>query len=766
MTIALVVACGVASLVSLLGTWEGIARARERYYVDSRFAHVFAQVTRCPEARAGELRVAPGVSQLETRVVREVRLDVDGMREPPIARLVSLPETGDPLLNALHLREGRLPESAREVVASEAFARGHRLRPGATLRAVVEGRRQTLVIVGIGLSPEYVYILNPRSFVPDSRAYGVLWTRRAWLASAFGMDGLFNDVVARVGDPAEVPAVVHAFDRILAGCGNAGAYGRDRQTSDRFLAGEITQLEGTAKMIPAMFLAVAAFLLNVVLSRLIQAQREQVATLKALGFDGRTIGLHYLRFGAVVVGAGALLGVAGGGWLGAAFMDLYRPYFRFPDMAFAVTPRNVALSLGVTASVAVVGVVRAVREVIALPPAQAMRPEPPVDYRAGLLDRSGLAALLPAAARMVLRDLVRAPVRVLLSVTGISFAVALVLVARFSSDAIDHLVAVQYGSASREDVTVGFARPQPRDSLDTLRALPGVRAVQLARDVPVRLVRGHRARTLALRGVDPRGDLQRVVDLDGRLVPLPPGEVLLSRRLAGMLSARVGDVVQAVPLEGRREPVDLRVGALVDDLMGVAATTTLDDVARMQREAPAATQAMLSVDPRREDALLGRLREMATVTSVLRRGAIIRYFREETAAMMLVYTALISAFAAVIAVGIVYNNARVALALRARELATMRVLGFTEGEVTSLLAGEQLAQVALALVPGILLGRRICVAVTETTDPELFALPVRITAFSHAYAVGVVLAAAVASIGLLRRKVAALDLVGVLKARD
>lgn len=765
-TIALVVACGVASLVSLLGTWEGIAGARVRYYVHSRFAHVFAHVTRCPEARAEALRTAPGVSQLETRIVKEVRLDVEGMRDPPMARVVSLPPAGEPLLNALYLREGRLPEAAREVVASEGFARAHRMHPGATLQAIIEGRRQTLTVVGIGLSPEYVYILNPRAFLPDDKAYGVLWTRRPWLASAFAMDGVFNDLAVRVGREPDVTRVIHAVDAALDACGNAGAYGRDRQLSDRFLAGEIQQLRGTARLLPAMFLAVAAFLLHVVLGRLIQTQREQVATLKALGFDARAIGLHYLGFGAIIVGVGAAVGVAGGAWLGKVFMDLYRPYFRFPDMAFTATAQNVGIAVGVTGTVTVVGVMRAVQAVIKLPPAQAMRPEPPVDYRAGIFDRAGLATVFPAAVRMVLRDLFRAPLRVALSVTGVAFAVSLVLIARFSNDAIDHLMRVQYGSASREDITVGFARPVPLTVGDTLRGLPGVRALQLGRDVAVRLSRGHRTRTLALHGADVGGDLARVVDLDGALVPLPAGEVLLSRRLAGILAVRVGDEVLATPLEGRRDPITLRVGALVDDMMGIAATTSLDEVARLLGDAPAATQALLATDPLRDDALVARLREMAMVTSVTRRAAAIRYFREETAGMMLMYTALISIFAGIIAVGIVYNNARVALAMRARELATMRVLGFTEGEVTALLAGEQLAQVALAIAPGLVLGRRIAKAMVEMTDPELFSLPLRLTVFSHVFAAGVVLLASAASIGLLRHRVRALDLVAVLKARD
>lgn len=766
LTIALVVACGVASLVSLLGTWEGIAGARLRYYTQSRFAHVFAHVTRCPEGRAEALRTAPGVSQLETRIVREVRLDVDGMRDPPMARMVSLPPTGAPLLNALHLRLGRLPEAAREVVVSEGFARAHGLRPGAALRALLEGRRQTLTVVGVGLSPEYVYIANPRAFVPDDRAYAVLWTRRPWLASAFGMDGVFNDLVLRVGDPAAVPRVIHAVDQALDPCGSAGAYARDRQMSDRFLAGEIQQLQGTARLLPAIFLAVAAFLLHVVLARLIQTQREQVATLKALGFDARAIGTHYLGFGSVIVLVGASLGVALGAWLGDAFMAMYRPFFRFPDMVFRATPANVGIALGVTGGVTVVGVLRAVWAVIRLPPAQAMRPEPPVDYRAGLFDRIGLARFFPAVARMVLRDLVRAPVRVALSVTGVAFAVALVLVGRFSNDAVDHLMRVQYGSASREDLSVGFARPVPRAVGDTLRALPGVRSVQLVRDIPARISRGPRVRTLSLRGVEPAGTLSRVVDLDGARVPLPHGAVMLSRRLALLLNARVGNTVVATPLEGRRDPVTLRVGALLDDMMGLSAITSLDAVARLQGEAVSATQCLLSIDARHDDALVDRLRAMATVTAVTRRSAAIRYFREETAGMMLVFTALIAVFAAIIAVGIVYNNARVALAMRARELATMRVLGFTVGEVTAILAGEQLTQVALAVGPGLWLGRVIARAMVEMTDPELFALPLRLTVFSHVFAAGLVLVAALGSVALLHRRVRRLDLVSVLKARD
>ena len=189
--IGLVVACGVAVVVTTRTSYSSLLASREAYFREYRFADVFAHLSRAPEGVARHLALIPGVADLETRVVTAVNLDVPGLAEPAAGRLVGLPARGRPRLNGVHLRRGRWIEATHpdEVIVSESFADANALEPGSSIGAVIHGRWQRLRIVGVGISPEYVYEIGEGQLFPDSRRFGVLWMGRDALAPAYDMVG-------------------------------------------------------------------------------------------------------------------------------------------------------------------------------------------------------------------------------------------------------------------------------------------------------------------------------------------------------------------------------------------------------------------------------------------------------------------------------------------------------------------------------------------------------------------------------------------------
>jgi len=454
--ISVVVACGVAVFVTTRTAYDSLLISQATYYANYRFADVFASLKRAPDVLAARIGAIPGVGVVRTRVVFDVILDVPRLDEPATGRLVSIPEHRAPILNDVYLRRGRYVEPGRrdEVLASEAFTEANHLDVGDSIGAILNGRWQRLRIVGIALSPEYVYEIRGADIFPDNKRFGVLWMSREAMGPAFDMDGAFNDVVLSLSPGGSEAEVIARLDRLLERYGGLGAIGREDQISNRFITDEIAQNRVFGTVLPTIFLGVAAFLLNIVLSRLVSTQRDQIAVLKAFGYDNFTVGLHYVGFALVAVLAGSVLGTGLGLWLGALINEMYVQFYRFPVLRYEAGPSVVALSILIAGSAALAGAWGAVRRALALPPAEAMRPEPPLRFHAGVLERSGVQRLLPSAVRMIVRNVTRRPGRAALSVLGISLAVAILILGRYFVDAIQHIADVQFRLVQRDDVTV------------------------------------------------------------------------------------------------------------------------------------------------------------------------------------------------------------------------------------------------------------------------------------------------------------------------
>jgi putative ABC transport system permease protein len=768
-TIALVVAAGITAYSSTFSVYRSLSESQQAYYDRARFADVFARLKRAPNAVLEQVASLPGVAQAEGRVVETVLLDLPDLPEPAVGQIVSIPGRDRPLLNQLHLRSGRLVEPGRsdEVLVNEAFFKVHRLELGDRVLALVNGRRVALRVVGVVLSPEFIYAVPPGGLWDDNLRFGVFWMDRDALAAAFRMEGAFNDVIVRLAPGTRPEAVVEGLDRVLKPYGGLGAYPREKQISDRYVTSEIQQLRANATVVPLIFLGVAAFLVNVVLSRLIGTQREQIAALKALGYSGLSVGLHYLKLVCVVVGLGAVVGVGMGVVSGRALMNLYTEVFRFPLLTFRLDLATVVGAILFSFGSAVVGALAAVRQVARLPPAEAMQPLAPPTYRPTLLERSGFHRLFSQSGRMVLRDLERRPWRLLLSSLGIGLAVAILIVGTFSIDAVRYLMGVQYGQIQREALSVTFTQSVPDSARRELEQLPGVLHTEPLRMVPVRLVAGPRSYETGIQGLPARGEHRRVLDEKLRPVPLEGEGMMLGRELARRLGVGLGDRVRVEVLDGDRPVREAQVVFLVDDLIGISAYMEIDALGRMLGDARVITGATLSVDPAQQDALYARLKELPRVAGVGRTDLFKQQFEKQVAEVMVVFTVVLAVFAAAIAVGIVYNNARVALAVRARDLASLRVLGFTRREISVILLSEIAVSLLLALPMGLVLGKVFAVGVASSAvDSELFRLPAIVDPRTYAFAVLVVLAAGIVSALLVRRRLDHLDLIGVLKTRE
>ena len=766
--VTLVLACGIATYVTMRSAFQSLVVAQSDYYSEYRFADVFAHVKRAPEALAARISALPGVAAVNTRVVMDVTLDVPGLEEPATGRLISIPERRAPMLDDIFLREGRYIEPGQrgEVLVSEAFATANKLTVGDSIGAVMNGKWERLRIVGITLSPEYVYEIRPSEVFPDNRRFGVLWMSRDLLAGAFNMKDAFNDVALSLARAADEREVIARLDQLLDRYGSLGAYGREDQISSRFVTDELGELEAYGLILPTLFLCIVAFLLNVLLSRLVGTQRGQIAVLKAFGYTRVEIGVHYLELALVAVSAGTAAGVGFGLWLASGMMNIYARYFHFPHLRLEIDARLIIFAVAIAAGSACLGAISAVRRAVALAPAEAMRPEPPATFHPGVLERIGLRSLLSPASRMIVRNLDRRRWRALFSVIAVSLAVAIVVAGRYSIDAVNRLVNVQFHTIQREDVTVVFQEARTAHARYELAQLPGVLRVEPYREIPARLRYQHRSRRVAVLGLAPDGDLRRPIDGQLRPVDLPPDGLVLNTKLAEILGVRPGDVLTVDVLEGARPVRQVRVAGLVEEPVGLGAYMQAGALHRLMREGDTISGAYLKVDSNVAPTLYSILKHTPSVSGVAVREAMLASFWKTFGESIWVSTAFLVGFATVIAFGIVYNGARIALSERGNELACLRVLGYTRFEIGRILLGEQ-GLLTLGSIPvGFAIGFGLSWLLSRFFSRDLFRLPLVVNAGTYAFAAVVTIAAAIFSGLVVAQRLRRMDLTEVLKSRE
>ena len=760
-------ASGVATLLISVGAYQSLTETRRTYYERQRFAHVFAEVERAPRSLLTEIKNIPGIAEVEVRLAKSALLDIAGFDLPAIAAILSIPASGAPRLNSLYLRAGRLPEAERsdEVAVSEGFAIAHGFQPGSTFSAILNGKKRSLTISGLVLSPEFIYSIGPGDLMPDDKRFAVIWMPEGAEAAAFNLEGAFSSLSVRLMAGAKEAEVIRAIDNLLEPFGGTGAYGRKDQLSHAFLNAELEQLETMSRILPPIFLLVTAFLINMILTRLIALEREQIGLLKALGYSNLTIAGHYAKLTALIGIVGLVLGYVGGTALGQGMTQLYAEFFRFPFLVF-YSGTNTYVIAGVVSFAAIfLGGARAIHAAMRLAPAVAMRPPTPPNYRR-LWGVGSLMRYFSQLSKMVVRYITRWPLRSATSILGISFAVALLVSSMFAVDLIDWMIDTTFHRTDRQDATLQFSAKRPERALENISKLPGVLRVEPFRSTQVVLTHSHFSKRAVIVGKTEAMDLSRVLDLSLNPVSLPKSGLVLGEALADLLHVRRGDMVEVAFVEKGRRKVELPVSDVIQSYLGLAAYMDISALNRALGDGHVISGASLSFDSGQSRAFFAAIKKIPTVMGVAFQGISLQTFRQTVARNIAMTSSVYIALAVVIAFGVAYNSARIQFSERARELASLRVLGFTNAEVSRVLLSEFVIFALVAIPFGWLLGYGLAYAVVVGFESELYRIPLIINRATYAKAGLIVLAAVGLSAAIVRRRVDHLDLVRVLKTRD
>lgn len=729
--ISSIIAVGVMCFVTLRSSYENLNDAMNRFYDDCRMADFWIDLKKVPASEVERLESFPGIAQLDARIRFYALVDLPDSREPINGLVISMPDRRQQVLNDFILMSGEYFSDSRdnEVIVNAEFAEANGIYPGREIHLMLNNRRERVIVAGTATSSEFCYLLGPGSLLPDPTSFGVFYVKQTYAEEVYDFAGAANQISGRMSPEANgnVEVLLDQLETELESFGVLTTYPRKRQVSHSFLENEINGLESIATIMPIIFLAVAALILNVLVTRLVRQQRTMIGTLKALGYDHRDILLHFLKLGSIVGAAGGLAGSIGGFVLSMLMTWFYADYFVFPELRTGFHFYTHLIGMASSISCAMLGSAIGARTAVRLEPAEAMRPAPPAKGGAIWLERvPWVWGHLSASWRLTFRSIWRGRIRSVMTVFSTMMGAAL-LVAGFNLyESQGYLIDFQFQRINRSDLELSFQDTLSSSVMNDLNQLPGVDYVEPIFDVPCTLINGSTREKIGIQGIRQDARLTVPRDQQGDPIRMPSSGLILGRRLAQKLRVEAGESVTLLPSIGTREAVQVTVAAVVDSYIGLIAYGEIEYLAGILHEENIMSRAQLALDhdPTHEEQLYRELKQMPQIQSVTDRRELIASINEVMLESQWVMFAFIVGFAGVIFLGSVVNSMMVSLAERSREIATFRAIGYTEWQIGGVFLRESFTMAMLGTVLGFPVGHGICILMAWGLNSDLTRLPV------------------------------------------
>lgn len=731
LAIAALITSGISCYVGLLSTYEDLERTRVAYYAECRMADFWIGLKKAPRSALDELAPLPGIADLRARIRFEITVNLDQVDHPVSGRLLSLPEQRQSVINGFVLRRGSYftGESQREVIIDEAFADEHQLDPGDTLELLLNGRLELLSIVGTASSSEFTYLIGPGSLIPDPRTYGVFYVQQEFAESLYDFEGACNEVIGTVAPETDVTRLLIDIEERLDDYGVAAVVPLKDQVSHFMLVNEIVMGRKMAVTLSSIFLLVSALILNILMTRFVEQQRTIVGTLKAIGVRQSRITLHYMSFGLAVGFAGSLLGCLAGNAMAGGLTSVYSQYYSFPVLEHEWSLRYSleGTLIGMLASLS--GCWRGVRAVARLHPAEAMRPAAPRRGHHILLERAPVIwTRLGFESQLVLRDLFRYRARTLAGLFASTMGAAMLLTALYYRDSLIHLVKFQYELVDRSDYQLVLRDETPGEVLDEIRQLPGVNHVEPSLAVACRLVNGHRSRRVSIIGIPADSQLNIPRTRAGIRIPIPESGLILDQRIADSLGLELGDPITMIPVRGDRTPRKTTLAQITHGYLGTTIYAQIDELNRLIHEQQTLNLVLVKSDPAVD--INRQFKQELKTLPALQALNDTRQARQnlefEIIRNLNVMTWWLIFFSGLIFFGSIINSTLVTLSERAREIATLRVVGYQMQDVGRLFLREILWINLTGSLLGLPVGYALSAVSAEAFSSDLFRMPLKI----------------------------------------
>jgi putative ABC transport system permease protein len=762
-SIALVIGIGVAVYFGFSTTYDSLLVSRDHFYQEAHFPDLFSRLIKAPRYLLSQISTIEGVEKIEARIEKDALISLPKMQQPGVGHFITIPDQGQPELSQLFMVQGRLP-NIDEVVVSESFFKANKLQLGHKLFATIDGKRKEFKISGIAVSPEHIIAIQQGAQMPDDKHFALVWINQSVLESALDMRGSFNTLVTKLKKNAIAMDVKNKIDDIIDRYGGTNTYDRSKQPSAVYVREELKQLNVQASTIPIFFFLVAAFILNIVISRLTRTQRSQIATLKALGYSNLSISQYYLILASLIVLLGTLIGILLGIWIGVSMVDLYGLFYHFPLLVYKMSYQKLMIAIIASLLTAFLGTFSSLKKVFKLQPADAMKPPSPTNYANNWLEATLLFQSLRPKSRMIIRGLITTPIRSLMMGLGVSFSVVLLILGLFWSDSLEVLIQGQYNFRQKESARIQLTHEMGSNIVYQIERLTGVLKAEGYRVVPVEVNYNQYTETTSIKGYPENYELAEIIDENFQKIELPKRGFHISQSLANKLSLKKGDQIELKILSGKKPIIKVKVSQIIPSFFENQILTTRKELARlMQTDDLVNTVVFRSLA--NSSRLYTELKKIPTVLSITFKESAMKMFTETSAKFLLVFALIFSLFAGAIAFGISYNNLRVTLSERDWEISTLMILGFKNIEVFKIITSEVLTLV-LGFIPlGWFMGYYNARWLLLKLSMEEFPIPLHVSDFTYGLSASIVVLATAISFILIFWRLKKLDLVATLKSR-
>ena len=725
------IAVGVMCFIYMRTAHRNLRLAQAQYYAEGRLADFWIDLKKLPLSELDLLADIKGISELRPRIQFFATVDLPRVREPINGQVLSVPDRRQPMINDLVLKRGSYFTDSRrnEVIVNDAFAREHKLYPGEIINLILNNQRQELFIVGTAISPEFVYLVGPGSLTPDPHHFGVFYLKQSFAEEVFDMEGAANQVLGMVSpELRENPEpILQQAERILSSYGVFNTLARKDQPSSRYLSDEIRGLGVFASIMPTIFLVVAALVLNILMSRLVDQQQTIIGTLKGLGYADSQIFMHYVKFAGTIGILGAAVGCAAGYGMSEFVTRLYRTFFEFPELANRFEPTIYLLGIAISLACSLGGAVHGARLALKLRPAEAMHVKPPAQGKTVWLEKiTFLWQRLSFGWRMVFRNLIRNRLRTAVCLFAAAMGAGLMTTGFILYNATGYLIEFQFELIQRSDLDLSLEKERSIDVLEEARRLPGVNYAEPTLDVACDFSHGQYHRKGGITGLVQNPKLTVPRNSAAQPVRVPTSGVAMTRKMAEILHLEEGDSFTATPIKGLRQPITLTVAEIADSYLGLGVHTDITYLSHLIGEETAVTGVQLKVNSANAEKfeLYRQLKQMPALQAVNSRQDMLQNLKETLVNMQRIFIGLITLFAGVIFFSSLLNTSLIGLAERKREVATLRVLGYGPFEIGGLFLRESMVVNALGTTLGLPLGYGLCQWIAHIYNTDMFRFPV------------------------------------------
>lgn len=750
---------GVALFVSSWQSYKNLLTSYQSCYRMLKFADFWQSTGPAPRSLVSEVQSLPGVEAAVGRIVQEAPIEQPGTSVPRlIGRFISLPADHRPEVNDVQVTRGRYltPSARREVLLEHSFAEHHGYRPGDVLRAVVGGASRNFRIVGLVISPEYLYAVpSKESTIPTPDLFAVVFVAEREAEDLFGLSGRVTDVCVRT-QPGPGPErsrrsrswVMAVTRSLFEPYGAEEPVTRERQPSNYVLSMDLKGFSQVALIFPTLFLTAAALTIYTVLSRLVRTQQRQIGYLRASGLDARSVGIHYLIMASIIGVAGVAAGVGCGLLLSVAVTRIYLNALHLPVLVPSSPWGAIAVGTSIGILACFIAALRPALYAAGLRPAEAMRGEAIfLGPSVGLLWLIRSLRRLRTPFRLPVRNLFRHRLRTLYTAAGIACGVVLIVVAQGMYDSSLAAVNLYFHQIRGYDIGVIFAQPRTQAAVSQMARIPGVVRAEGYVDMPVRLVGPGGSISTTIYALFPWTRTVHLVTQDGQPVVNLGRGLYIADAVRKTLGVGPGDLIRvAHARSSRRQPVEtvFPVEDVVRSTLGGAAYMRADVLMayfapRLGLSPGSVDGTLLIVEPRYFRATIRRAYDLPGVTAV-ENAVDIRTAVDEMMALTYALTGVMSAFGLGLTLAIIYNAISMNLFERRAEIASMRAQGVTLREVTWMVTIENLMGSLIGVLPGIPLGRLLLAYILRAYETEMLNLPFSISPRTYCLAVSSVLA--------------------------